>query len=91
MAKDRVRLQDLDQSKSLDQDEYKKVLKKHQLQLLNAQLVLRECERSLIVVLEGPDAAGKGGAIKRLTERLDPRLIRVYSIVKPTPEEFQHH
>ena len=37
MAKDRVRLQDLDQSKSLDQDESKKVLKKHQLQLLNAQ------------------------------------------------------
>ncbi len=41
--------------------------------------------------LEGPDAAGKGGAIKRVTERLDPRLVRVYSIVKPTPEEYQHH
>ena len=91
MAKDRIRLDELDQSKSLDQDEYKKLLKKNQLELLNAQLVLRESKKSLIIVLEGPDAAGKGGAIKRVTERLDPRLVRVYSIVKPTPEEFQHH
>jgi AMP-polyphosphate phosphotransferase len=91
MAKDRIRLDELDQSKSLDQSEYKKVLKKHQLELLNAQLVLRESEKSLIIVVEGPDAAGKGGAIKRVTERLDPRLVRVYSIVKPTPEEYQHH
>ena len=88
MAKDRIRLEELDQSKSLDQDEYKKLLKKHQLELLNAQLVLRESKKSLIIVLEGPDAAGKGGAIKRVTERLDPRLVRVYSIVKPTPEEY---
>ena len=91
MAKDRIRLDELDQSKSLDQDDYKKLLKKHQLELLKAQLVLRESKKSLIVVLEGPDAAGKGGAIKRVTERLDPRLVRVYSIVKPTPEEYQHH
>jgi AMP-polyphosphate phosphotransferase len=91
MAKDRIRLDELDQSKSLDQDQYKKLLKKYQLELLNAQLVLRESKKSLIVVLEGPDAAGKGGAIKRVTERLDPRLVRVYSIVKPTPEEYQHH
>jgi AMP-polyphosphate phosphotransferase len=91
MAKERIRLDELDQSKSLDQDEYKKLLKKYQLELLNAQLVLRESKKSLIIVLEGPDAAGKGGAIKRVTERLDPRLIRVYSIVKPTPEEYQHH
>lgn len=81
MAKDRIRLDELDQSKSLDQDEYKKLLKKNQLELLNAQLVLRESKKSLIIVLEGPDAAGKGGAIKRVTERLDPRLVRVYSIV----------
>jgi polyphosphate kinase 2 (PPK2 family) len=44
-----------------------------------------------LVVFEGPDAAGKGGAIKRLVERLDPRLYRVHSIVKPTQEEYQRH
>lgn len=91
MASDRIRLDDLDQSKSLEQDDYKKQLKKYQLELLNSQLILRERKMSVIVVVEGPDAAGKGGSIKRVTERLDPRLVRVYSIVKPTPEEYQHH
>jgi len=91
MAKDRIRLDELNQENSLDQEEYKKQLKKYQLQLLNTQLQLREKKNSVIIVMEGPDAAGKGGAIKRVTERLDPRLIRVYSVVKPTPEEYQHH
>lgn len=91
MAKDRLRLDELDQDRALEQDEYKKQLKKYQLELLNSQLILREQKRSVIIVMEGPDAAGKGGAIKRLVERLDPRLVRVYSIVKPTPEEHEHH
>ena len=91
MAKDRIRLDDLDQNKSLDQDEYRKILKKYQLELLNTQLELREKKRSVVIVMEGPDAAGKGGAIKRVVERLDPRLVRVYSVVKPTPEEYRHH
>lgn len=85
------RLDELDQAKSLEQDEYKRSLKEFQLKLLNAQLVLREQKKSLIIVMEGPDAAGKGGAIRRIVERLDPRLTRVYSIVKPTPEEYDHH
>lgn len=91
MASSKIRLDDLDQENSLDLDEYKKQLKKYQLEVLNHQLRLRETKRSLMIVLEGPDAAGKGGAIKRLVERLDPRLLRVYSIVKPTPEEYRHH
>ncbi len=91
MAKSRIILDDLDQAKSLEQDQYKKLLKQYQLELLNTQLQLREKKKSVIVVMEGPDAAGKGGAIKRLTERMDPRLMRVYSIVKPTPEENDHH
>jgi len=89
--KDRIRLDELDQSKSLDQEDYKKQMKQLQLQLLGMQLQLREKKNSVILVMEGPDAAGKGGAIKRVVERLDPRLVRVYSIVKPTPEEFSHH
>jgi PPK2 family polyphosphate:nucleotide phosphotransferase len=84
------RLDDLEH-KSIDEAEYKPRLKEAQLKLLNMQHELAEAKRSLIVVFEGPDAAGKGGAIRRVTERLDPRLLRVHSIVKPTAEEYQHH
>jgi len=77
--------------KSIEGDEYKAKLKEQQLRLLNQQLKLHRSKRSVIIVFEGPDAAGKGGVIKRIVERLDPRLLRVHSIVKPTAEEYQHH
>jgi PPK2 family polyphosphate:nucleotide phosphotransferase len=84
------RLDDLEH-KSIDEGEYKPRLKEQQLKLLNLQRELSETKSSLVIIFEGPDAAGKGGAIKRVVERLDPRLIRVHSIVKPTSEEYQHH
>lgn len=71
--------------------EYKEKLKSLQLELLHIQSRLRNSKRNLMLVFEGPDAAGKGGVIKRVVERLDPRLVRVYSVVKPTPEEMEHH
>jgi PPK2 family polyphosphate:nucleotide phosphotransferase len=77
--------------KQIEEDEYKPELKKAQLELLAWQRELSESRNALVIVLEGPDAAGKGGAIKRIVERLDPRLMRVHSIVKPTQEEYQHH
>lgn len=76
---------------SVEEDDYKRLLKQAQLKLLTYQRALAEAKRSLIVVFEGPDAAGKGGTIKRMLERLDPRLLRVHSIVKPTEEEYAHH
>jgi PPK2 family polyphosphate:nucleotide phosphotransferase len=84
------RLDDLEH-KSIDEDDYKPQLKEAQLELLNLQRELTETRSSVVLVFEGPDAAGKGGAIKRLVEKLDPRLIRVHSVVKPTDEEYQHH
>jgi polyphosphate kinase 2 (PPK2 family) len=45
----------------------------------------------LLVLFEGFDAAGKGGAIRRLTASLDPRHVRVVPIGPPTPEEMSHH
>ena len=84
------RLDDLEH-KAIEEDEYKPKLKEVQLKMLNLQHELGESKNTLVVVFEGPDAAGKGGAIKRITERLDPRLVRVHSIVKPTHEENQHH
>jgi polyphosphate kinase 2 (PPK2 family) len=77
--------------RQIEEDEYKPRLKEAQLELLSWQRELSESSNTLIIVFEGPDAAGKGGAIRRVVERLDPRLIRVHSIVKPTQEEYQHH
>jgi AMP-polyphosphate phosphotransferase len=77
--------------KQIDEGEYKPRLKEAQMELLHWQRELSESKNALIIVFEGPDAAGKGGAIKRISERLDPRTIRVHSIVKPTHEEYQHH
>ena len=86
-----VILDELDQNRSIDQEEYKERVKEYQLELLTLQRALIETKHSVVVVVEGPDAAGKGGAIKRLVEKLDPRTYRVYSIVKPTQEEYRHH
>jgi AMP-polyphosphate phosphotransferase len=90
-TKRHIVLDKLDQDKAIDQEEYKEKLKDYQLRLLNLQRSLMESKHTLIIVVEGPDAAGKGGAIKRLVEKLDPRTYRVYSTVKPTQEENNHH
>jgi polyphosphate kinase 2 (PPK2 family) len=85
------RLADLDLDKQFDsKDVYKEKMKKYQLQLIHMQRNLIQSKRSLVLLFEGPDAAGKGGVIKRTVQRLDPRNIRVYSIVKPSPEEYEH-
>ncbi len=85
-------LTQLSQDQLLDEDEYKEKLREYQTALLCLQRAMaEEKKRSLVVVIEGPDAAGKGGVIKRVTEKLDPRTIRVYSIIKPTEEEYSHH
>lgn len=86
------RLAELDLSLAIkDRSEYSERLKSAQLTLLRYQYLLKDLRRNLILVFEGPDAAGKGGVIKRTTEKLDPRYVRVYSIVKPTADEYRHH
>ena len=88
----KTRLDHLDLDKQIqEKSEYREKLRGLQLKLLHAQRLLQESAKSLILVFEGPDAAGKGGVIKRMTERLDPRLVRVWSVVKPTEEEKAHH
>ena len=80
MHKARGLLEQLVQDESVTEKEYKENLRKYQIQLLGFQRKLMASRKSMIVVFEGPDAAGKGGAIKRMTEKLDPRSIRVYSV-----------
>src|SRR4051794_41741448 len=59
--------------------------------LLGGQIGPKELGPPLLVLFEGWDASGKGGAIKRLTERLDPRHCRVRSFSAPTYDEKRHH
>src|SRR5947209_9845896 len=74
-----------------DKKAYDKELADLQLEVLKAEFKTREAGRSVVVAFQGWDAAGKGGAIKRLTEKLDPRGFQVWSVSAPTDEEKRHH
>ena len=70
---------------------YKHDLKKLQKRLEKILVAYIVHKQRAIVMLEGWDAAGKGGIIQRLTAKLDPRNFEVYPIAAPTPEEKAHH
>jgi len=72
-------------------EEADKRLKDLQLQMLRIEQGLYLGKRRAIIALEGFDAAGKGGAIRRLTETLDPRGYKVYPIGPPLPDEQGRH
>ncbi|NQU44360.1 UDP-galactose-lipid carrier transferase [bacterium] len=85
-------IEDLDLSLSYKtKDEYEKDLKKAQFEILILQQKIRELGIPVVMALEGVDAAGKGGAIKRLTAKLDPRGFNVIPVGAPTPIELAHH
>jgi polyphosphate kinase 2 len=58
-----------------------------QVELLKLQAWVRDSGRRVVILFEGRDAAGKGGAIKRFMEHLNPRGARVVALEKPTPVE----
>ena len=53
--------------------------------------LLKETNRSLIVVMEGLDASGKSGCIERMVRELDRKQYRVHPVSKPTADEYAHH
>ena len=71
--------------------EYEKGIEKAQRQMLLIQQGIYQSKRRVIIALEGFDAAGKGGAIRRLTESCDPRGVKVIPIGPPTPDEQGRH
>lgn len=86
------KIEDLNLDKKIDKKtSYKKELKKLQYQMLNIQQFLFQHDIGLIFAFEGMDAAGKGGAIKRLTQRLDPRGLVVHPIAAPKPHELRYN
>ncbi|MFJ8826628.1 polyphosphate kinase 2 [Streptomyces sp. NPDC102467] len=74
-------------AQKLRRKEYERGKRVLQIELLKLQKSVREQGRRVVVVCEGRDAAGKGGTIKRFTERLNPRGARVVALDKPTERE----
>jgi polyphosphate:AMP phosphotransferase len=80
-------LSTLDLTLKLEKDDYKKQLARYQDRLNELVWSRKFRKRSLVLVFEGNDAAGKGGSIRRVTEFLDPRRYRVNQFAAPTDEE----
>jgi len=84
-------LKGMDLSLNLEREEYKDRLKKAQRKLYQLQHLAKEEGMSTVLVFEGQDAAGKGGAIRRLIKGLDAQEYQVIPIAAPTQEELAHH
>lgn len=91
------RLDDVDLSLKLGRQESERLLDQHGTRLAQLRLALAgligsgEIGPPLCVLLEGWDASGKGGAIKRLVTPLDARHVRVKQFAAPSPDEKRHH
>ncbi len=73
--------------KTLRYINYEKKLKKLQIELIRMQTWVIKNNERVIIIFEGRDAAGKGGAIRRATERMNPRKFRIVALPKPSEEE----
>ena len=62
---------------------YEKELHKLQVQLCHLQDWVKEKKLKVIILFEGRDAAGKGGTIKAITEKVSPRVFRVVALPRP--------
>ena len=67
--------------------DYERKLIKLQTEVIKLQTWAIKNNERVIVLFEGRDAAGKGGAIRRITERINPRHIRIAALQKPTEDE----
>lgn len=89
---DRTRtvLTELDLSKKLPKDAYERELERWQGKLALLTRHKRFRDHSVVVVFEGNDAAGKGGAIRRVAAAVDARMVRIIPVAAPTDEERAH-
>jgi polyphosphate:AMP phosphotransferase len=84
-------LRKVDLSLKLDEKTYDRELAELQAKLYLLGLQVYQKRVPVVLVFEGWDAAGKGGAIKRITAKLDPRSYIVHSIAAPTGDDKEHH
>jgi polyphosphate kinase 2 (PPK2 family) len=81
----------LDMTKEIGRKEYDEQLELLQTRLREVALAYRAQGRRGVIAFQGWDAAGKGGAIRRMSWPLDPRGFKVWTIAAPTPDEQGHH
>ena len=89
-VKDNVRLKEAsagEGGEKLKNKEYEKILRDLQAELCAVQDWVKETGKRIIIILEGRDAAGKGGTIKAITERVSPRIFRVVALPAPSDRE----
>jgi len=84
-------LETLDLTHKLERAEYIRQLARRQIQLRELGFQVYQQKRPVVLAFEGWDAAGKGGVIKRVTERLDPRGYVVYPISAPHGDDKSKH
>ena len=84
-------LETIDLTRTLDRESYVRELTQRQVQLRELGYQIYQQKRPVIILFEGWDAAGKGGAIKRVTENIDPRGYTVYPISAPEGEDKTRH
>jgi len=76
-----------DHPTKLKRKDFEKQLTKLQTELVKLQLWVQHSGARVVVIFEGRDAAGKGGVIKRITDRVSPRVFRVMALPAPTERE----
>ena len=76
-----------DLSRAIRHANSEKAIKKLQVELIKLQTWAINQDEKIVIIFEGRDAAGKGGAIRRIIERLNPRHLRVVALPKPTEDE----
>ncbi|MGB3860674.1 MAG: hypothetical protein WBE11_19600 [Candidatus Aminicenantaceae bacterium] len=81
----------VDLSLSLSREQYEKDLKKYQERMREMEHEVYKKRIPVVIVYEGWDASGKGGNIKRLVQRMDPRGYEVIPIGAPTESELKQH
>lgn len=77
----------LDLEKTLKEVTYEKALLKRQIEMVKLQSWAIENNKKIVILFEGRDAAGKGGAIRRISSHINPRYFKVVALSKPTQDE----
>jgi AMP-polyphosphate phosphotransferase len=80
-----------DLTQRIEQKEYERRLAHHQALVHLLGFEVYQQQRPVVLVFEGWDAAGKGGTIQRITQKLDPRSYIVHSIAAPAGDDKAHH